>query len=47
MEGATRELPRICVVVRKRPMSRKEVQKNDVDILERRGPRTMVVREFK
>ncbi len=45
--GATRELPKICVVVRKRPMSKKELQKNDIDIVERRGARTMVVKEFK
>ena len=43
----TKELPRICVVVRKRPLNKKEIQKNDPDILEKRGPQTIVAMESK
>jgi hypothetical protein len=42
-----KELPRICVVVRKRPLNKKEIQKNDPDILEKRGAHTIVAKEFK
>jgi hypothetical protein len=42
-----KQLPRICVVVRKRPLSKKEKQKNDPDILEMRGPQTIVAKESK
>ena len=38
---------RIRVVVRKRPISKKEKSKNDVDILERRGVDTIAVKELK
>ena len=44
---APKELPKICVVVRKRPLSKKETQKSDPDILEKRGPQTIVAKEFK
>lgn len=40
-------LPKIRVVVRKRPMNKKELQKNDADIIEIRRPQTMIVREMK
>ena len=46
MEG-NKELPKICVVVRKRPLSKKEIAKNDVDILEQRNSQTIVAKEFK
>lgn len=46
META-KEIPRICVVVRKRPLSKKEIQNNDLDILEKRGSQTIVAKEFK
>lgn len=42
-----REVPRICVVVRKRPISKKEQQKNDIDIIEHRDSQTIVVVEPK
>lgn len=42
-----RQLPRICVVVRKRPVSKKEAQKNDPDILETRTTQTIVAKESK
>lgn len=38
---------RIRVVVRKRPVSKKEAGKNDVDILERRGTDAIAVKELK
>ena len=40
-------LPKIRVVVRKRPLNRKEIQKNDADIIEIRRPQTVIVREMK
>ena len=42
-----REAPKICVVVRKRPLSKKEIQKNDPDIVEERDANSIVVKEFK
>lgn len=44
---ASRDVPKICVVVRKRPLSKKEIQKNDPDILEKRDANTIVAKEFK
>jgi len=41
------EQPRIRVIVRKRPVSKKEKTKNDADILEERGGQTIVVKEIK
>jgi hypothetical protein len=40
-------LPKIRVVVRKRPLNKKETQKNDADIIEIRRPQTVIVREMK
>jgi len=39
--------PKIRVVIRKRPLNKKEVQKNDQDIVDIRGVQTTVVRETK
>ena len=39
--------PKIRVVIRKRPMGKKEIQRNDADIIEIRGPQTVVVKETK
>lgn len=44
---ARKSFPRICVVVRKRPLNKKEIQKNDPDILEKRSPQTIVAMEPK
>ena len=44
---APKDLPKICVVVRKRPISKKELQKNDFDILEKRSSQTIVAKECK
>jgi hypothetical protein len=39
--------PKIRVAIRKRPISKKELGRNDVDIIDVRGPQTVVVREMK
>ena len=39
--------PKIRVVIRKRPLNKKEIQKNDLDIVENRGPQTVIVKELK
>jgi hypothetical protein len=41
------EPPKIRVVVRKRPLTSKELKKNDTDVLEVRGPQHLVVKELK
>ena len=47
-EGSnSRDIPKIRVVVRKRPPNKKEIQKNDIDIIEARGAQTVVVKELK
>ena len=38
---------KICVAVRKRPISKKEIQKGDTDIVEKRDKQTIVVVEPK
>ena len=43
----SKELHKICVVVRKRPLNKKELRKNDPDILEKRGSQTIVAMESK
>ena len=47
MEQNLKESAKICVVVRKRPMSGKETQKGDTDIVEKRDDQTIVVVEPK
>lgn len=42
-----KESTRIKVVVRKRPISKKEKSKNDADILVQRDSQTVVVKEMK
>ena len=42
-----KEPPKICVVVRKRPLSKKEKQSGDADIVETRGTQTIAVIETK
>ena len=39
--------PKIRVVIRKRPINKKEHLKNDINIIDIRGPQTLVVRETK
>ena len=38
---------KIKVVVRKRPLSQKEIEKNDIDIIEKRTRENIVVKEPK
>jgi len=40
-------LPKIRVVVRKRPLNKKEIEKNDPDILRIDNQATMIVQELK
>lgn len=39
--------PKIRVVIRKRPVNKKELQRSDADIIDVRGTQTVVVREMK
>lgn len=39
--------PKIRVIIRKRPLGRKELQRNDADVVDIRGTQTAVVRETK
>jgi hypothetical protein len=39
--------PKIRVVIRKRPLNKREIQRSEVDIIEKRGPQTVVVKELK
>ena len=43
----SRDIPKIRVIVRKRPPNKKEITKNDIDIIETRGSQTCVVKELK
>ena len=42
-----REPPKIIVVVRKRPLTSKEIKRTDIDILEVRTDAHLVVKELK
>ena len=42
-----REVPKIQVIIRKRPLNRKENASNDPDIVESFGEGSMIVREMK
>jgi len=46
-EDWTDNAPKIRVVIRKRPLGKKELMKNDLDIADIRGPQTVVIRETK
>ncbi len=43
----SKDIPKIRVIVRKRPPNKKELQRNDIDIIEQRGSQTLVVKELK
>lgn len=43
----SRDIPKIRVIIRKRPTNKKEIQKNDIDIIENRGSQTVIVKELK
>lgn len=40
-------IPKINVVIRKRPLSKKELANNDMDIVDCHGSKELVVRELK
>lgn len=42
-----KEAPKISVVVRKRPLSRREAAKGETDIIGCRGTQTVVVKELR
>ncbi len=42
-----KDIPKIRVIVRKRPCSKKEIQKHDIDIIENRSDNTVIVKELK
>jgi hypothetical protein len=46
-QNLKQEPPKIRVVVRKRPLTSKELKRCDNDILEIRNPQTLVVKELK
>ena len=43
----SKDIPKIRVIVRKRPPNKKELTKSDIDIIETRGCQTVVVKELK
>ena len=47
MQPSVKDPPTIKVVVRKRPMSDREDKKNDIDIVEKKGDASIVVKERK
>jgi len=42
-----KDIPKIRVVVRKRPMNKKEISKSDMDIIETKASQTIIVKELK
>jgi hypothetical protein len=47
VDPSIKDIPKIRVVVRKRPMNKKEISKNDMDIIETKGEKTIIVKELK
>jgi hypothetical protein len=41
------DIPKIRVVVRKRPANKREIQKNDLDIIDIENPQSLIVKELK
>lgn len=41
------EVPKIRVVVRKRPLTQKEVSRKDEDVLKVTGPQSLILKEIK
>ncbi len=46
-DQASQNIPKIRVVVRKRPLTNKEINKKDIDCLEVRSHKGLVVKEMK
>lgn len=44
---SSKDIPKIRVAVRKRPLNSREVQKNDIDIIETKPPHNLIVKELK
>jgi hypothetical protein len=42
-----KDTTKIRVIVRKRPLNKKEVTKNEIDIIEMRGTGSLIVKELK
>ena len=47
LDPSLKDIPKIRVVVRKRPMNKKEIAKSDMDIIETKGGQTIIVKELK
>lgn len=47
IQSPTKETPKIRVVVRKRPLGSKELKNGDIDVLEVKNERSLVVKELK
>ena len=47
MQSQNKETPKIRVVVRKRPLGSKEVKNGDIDVLEVKNDKSLVVKELK
>ena len=47
VDPSLKEIPKIRVVVRKRPMNKKEIAKNEMDIIETKMDKTIIVKELK
>ena len=43
----TEEQPKICVVIRKRPLNKKEMQRNENDVISVKNEETVIVSEYK
>jgi hypothetical protein len=47
IDPSLKEIPKIRVVVRKRPMNKKEMAKSEMDIIETENEKTIIVKELK
>ena len=47
MENNNNSIPKIKVCVRKRPPNKKEISNNDIDIIQQKSKRSLVVKELK
>jgi hypothetical protein len=46
-QNSNNTLEKIRVIVRKRPINKKEIGKNDIDIIESRNFKTIIAKELK
>ena len=47
IDPSLKDIPKIRVVVRKRPMNKKEMAKSEMDIIETKMDKTIIVKELK